>query len=148
MFSKGWIGLKKVDATIVKETRFVALVTLILSALLQAVFLIISKWDYTVLLGNILGGAAAVGNFFIMGLTVQSALGMSVEDAKKRMKLSQSLRTLLLFAVAALGYLIPVFELLAVIIPYVFPRVAVALRAVSIKNSGEVNQRDKNDPQV
>ena len=65
--------MKKVDSTIIKETIFVASVTLVLSALMQSVFLIIGKWDYDVLLGNLLGGVAAVLNFFLMGLTVQWA---------------------------------------------------------------------------
>ena len=130
------ICLKKIDSTVLKETAYVALVTLILSVLMQSVFLIAGKWDYTVLLGNLLGGLAAVGNFFIMGLTVQSALGMDVKDAKSRMKLSQTLRTLLMFIVAVIGYVVPVFSLLAVVIPYLFPRIAVTLRAFSVKKQG------------
>lgn len=125
--------MKKIDSTVLKETANVALVTLIFSVLMQSVFLIAGKWNYTVLLGNLLGGAAAIGNFFLMGLTVQSALGLDAKDAKSRMKLSQMLRTLLLFAVAVIGYAVPVFNLLTVVIPYVFPRIAVALRALSIK---------------
>lgn len=125
--------MKKIDSTVLKETANVALVTLIFSVLMQSVFLIAGKWNYTVLLGNLLGGAAAIGNFFLMGLTVQSALGLDAKDAKSRMKLSQMLRTLLLFAIAVIGYAVPVFNLLTVVIPYMFPRIAVALRALSIK---------------
>ncbi len=133
---KDLIDLKKVDATIWKETGYVALVTLVLSVLMQSVFLIVGKWDITVLLGNLLGGIAAVGNFFLMGLTVQSALGLDAKEAKNRMKLSQMLRTLLLFAFAVVGYVVSVFNLIAVILPYIFPRIAVALRALSIKKQG------------
>lgn len=128
--------MKKIDSTVLKETCYVALVTLILSVLMQSLFLIADKWNYTVLLGNLLGFAAAVGNFFLMGLTVQSALGLEVKEAKNRMKLSQMLRMLLMFIVAVLGYIIPVFNLLAVIIPYLFPRIAVGLRAIIIKKQG------------
>ncbi len=133
---KDMVDLKKVDSTVLKETCYVALVTFILSVLMQAVFLIAGKWNYTVLLGNLLGSAAAIGNFFLMGLTVQSALGLDVKDAKNRMKLSQMLRTLFMFIVAVVGYVTPVFSLLAVVIPYVFPRIAVAFRAISIKKQG------------
>lgn len=133
---KDMVDLKKIDSTVLKETCYVALVTLILSVLMQAVFLIAGKWNYTVLLGNLLGSAAAIGNFFLMGLTVQSALGLDVKDAKNRMKLSQMLRTLFMFIVAVVGYVTPVFSLLAVVIPYVFPRIAVAFRAISIKKQG------------
>lgn len=129
--------MKKVDATVSKETAYISLFTIVLSVLMQSVFLIVGKWDYTVLLGNILGAAAAIGNFFVMGLTVQAALGKEQKDAKNMMKLSQTLRMLALFVVAAVGYLVPVFSTVAVIIPYIFPRIAVALRAVILKKKGE-----------
>lgn len=122
--------MKKVDSTILKETVYIFVFTLIFSVLMQAVFLIIGKWNYTILLGNLLGGAAAVGNFFLMGLSVQSALGKEEKDAKSTMKLSQMLRTLLLFIVAVIGHVAPCFNLLAVVIPYIFPRIAIALRPV------------------
>ena len=130
------IVLKKIDSTVIKETGFVALMTLIMSVLLQAVFLVIGKWDYTVLLGNLLGALAGIANFFLMGLTVQSSLGLEVKDAKSRMKLSQMLRTLLMFAVAVVGYLVPVFNLITVVIPFLFPRIAVTVRAIMIKKQG------------
>lgn len=133
---KGLVDLKKVDSTVLKETAYVALVTLILSVLMQSVFLVLGKWNYTVLLGNVLGAVAAVCNFFFMGLTVQSALGLEAKEAKSRMKLSQMLRTLLMFIIAVIGHVAPVFSLLTVVIPYVFPRIAVALRAISIKKKG------------
>ncbi len=128
--------MKKIDATVLKETGYIAVITLILSVLMQSVFLVVGKWDVTVLLGNLLGGVATIGNFFLMGLTVQSALGLEAKEAKNRMKLSQMLRTLLLFGVAVVGYVVSVFNLLAVIIPYLFPRIAVALRAFSVKKQG------------
>ncbi len=128
--------MKKIDPTVKKETLFVALLTVVLSVLMQAVFLVIGKWDYTVLLGNLLGAAAAIANFLIMGLTVQAALGKEQKDAKNMMKLSQMLRMFMLFAVALIGYLVPVFKLVAVVVPFIFPRIAVALRAISIKKQG------------
>lgn len=125
--------MKKIDSTIIKETKYIALVTFVLSIFLQSVFLIIGKWDYTVLLGNLLGAITAVLNFFLMGLSVQSSLGLEVKDAKNRMKFSQMFRTLLMFIIAVIGYTVSVFNLIAVIIPYLFPRVAVFFRAISIK---------------
>ena len=104
-----------------KETKYILLWELILSALMQAVFLVIGEWDYTVLLGNLLGDAAAIGNFLLMGITVQNALGKDEKEAKNLMKLSQSLRMLMLFVVAMIGYLVPAFKTLAVVISFVFP---------------------------
>ena len=122
--------MKKVDATVIRETKYIAAVTLIFSVLLQSVFLILSLWNYTVLLGNILGVLAAVGNFFLLGLTVQSAVNKDTDDAKNTMKLSKTLRFLLLFIIAVIGYLLPIFNTIAVIIPYLFPRIAIALRPI------------------
>ena len=50
------------------------------------------------------------------------------------MKVSQSLRLLLVFIIALIGYLVPVFNTIAVLIPLLLPRIAVALRPVFIKN--------------
>lgn len=125
--------MKKIDSTVLKETAYIGAMVLIFSLALQSVFLIIGKWDYTVLLGNLLGFIAAVGNFFLMGLSVQASLGKEEKDAKNFMKFSQSLRLLLLFVIAVVGYLVPVFNILAVLIPFLFPRIAVALRPLFMK---------------
>ena len=129
--------MQKIDKTVKKETLYIFLFTIVLSALMESVYLIIGKWDYTVLLGNILGIAFATTNFFLMGLTVQKALGKEEKDAKSLMKLSQSLRMLMLFAVAVVGYLVPIFSLVAVVIPFIFPRIAVTLRALYIKKQSK-----------
>ena len=120
--------MKKIDATILKETKYIAVWTFILSILLQAVFLIIGKWDYTVLLGNLLGGFCAVANFFAMGITVQKAVEKDEKEAKSAIKASQALRTVVLFAIIALGAAVPCFDTWAVVIPLLFPRIAIALR--------------------
>lgn len=125
--------MKKIDKTVLQETVFVFAFILIFSVLMEAVYLVIGKWELSVLLGNILGAAAAGGNFFLLGLTVQSALGKDEKEAKNRMKLSQVLRMLMLFIVALIGYLVPVIDIVAVVIPFVFPRIAVALRYFFIK---------------
>ncbi len=125
--------MKKIDPTVLKETGYIATMVFIFSLLLQSVFLIIGKWDYTVLTGNLLGFVAAVGNFFLMGLSVQSSLSKEEKDAKSLMKLSQSLRLLLIFIIVLVGYLLSVFNTIAVIIPLLFPRIAVALRPLFMK---------------
>ena len=125
--------MKKIDETVKKETRYIFAITVILSILMQSVFLIIGKWDYTVLLGNLLGIAAAVGNFFVMGINIQSALGREEKEAKNLIKLSQTLRMLALFVIAMIGYLVPIFNIVAVFIPYLFPRLAISLRPLFIK---------------
>ncbi len=131
----------KMDKTIKRETGYIASATLILSVLMQAVFLIIGKWNCTVLFGNVLSYLAAVGNFFFMGLGVQKAVTLAEADAKKMMKLSQSLRTLALFVVVVIGVVLDCFNTLAVIIPLFFPRIAITLRPM-FKGLDEKDKKD------
>ncbi len=125
--------MKKIDKTVLRETIYIACVTVILSLLMQSVFLVINHWDYTVLLGNILGIIASVGNFFLMGLTVQSAVQKEPDEAKKLVKLSQTLRLFALLIIALIGYIVPVFNIIAFAIPLLFPRIAIFLRPFIIK---------------
>ena len=126
----------KIDKVVLKETKYVALFTIILSVLMQSVFLIIGKWTLAHLLGNILGAFAAILNFFLMGVTIQNAVLKEEKGAKNLVKLSQSARLFMMFFIALLGYLIPVFNLLTVIIPYLFPRIGVMIRAFIVKDQG------------
>lgn len=126
----------KVDKTVLKETGFILTSVVIMSLLLQSVFLILSRWDYTVLLGNLLSGAVAVLNFFLMGITVSKAVLKEEKEAKNLMKLSQLYRTLMLFVVIVIGVLLPCFNVWAVIIPLFFVRIAIALRPVIDRKKG------------
>ncbi|MBR6533206.1 MAG: hypothetical protein IKT44_02120 [Clostridia bacterium] len=126
--------MKKIDPVVKNETLYIATVSAILSLLLQSVFLIIGKWDYTVLLGNIYGLAVTVGNFLLLGVTVQNAVEKDPDDAKKQIKASQSLRLLLLFVCAIIGYIIPIFNTVSVLIPYIFPSFAITLRPLFKKD--------------
>ena len=120
--------MKNIDAVVIKETKYILLWELVFSVLMQAIFLVIGEWDYTVLLGNILSASAAVLNFFLMGVSIQRALEKDENDAKKTIKLSQSYRFLFLIVVLAVGVSIPCFNLWAVLIPILFPRIAIAFR--------------------
>ena len=125
---------KKVDPTVKAETRYIALVVLILLALMEAVFLIIGKWDYTVLLGGLYGAAIAVGNFFLMGLTVQKCLTLEPDEAKKRMKLSQQGRLMLMLVLCMIGAALPCFNTMALLVPQFFPRIGVTIRGLTMKD--------------
>ena len=82
---------KDIDPTVRKESLYIASVTGILSLLLQAGFLVAMRWDYTVLLGNLLGGVTAAGNFLLMGITVQKAVTKEQKPAADLMKFSQTI---------------------------------------------------------
>ena len=95
---------------------------------MQAVFLVIGYWHYSVLLGNLWGVVAAVSNFFLMGLTVQKAVTKNEEDAKALVKTSQTLRNMFMVIMAVVGIAVPFFNTWAVIIPLFFPRISILIR--------------------
>lgn len=118
--------MPKLDATVKKESLYIAVWVLILSAVMQAVFLIIGQWNAGVLIGNLLSGICACLNFLLMGVTVQKALDKEQKDASAMMKFSQTMRLFMQFAFAAVGVIF--FNPVASIIPLFFPRIAVAFR--------------------
>ena len=135
--------MQAIDPVVWKETKYIALWGLILSAVMQAVFLIIGKWDYTVLLGNLLGYAAIVLNYFGIGLTVQKALEKEPKEAKQTMQLSSTVRMLLLFGVAVIGVTVPVFHMIASLVPLLFPRIAITLRMFERKKTAEEGEHEQ-----
>lgn len=121
----------KLNDTVKKETLYISYWVLILSAVMEAVFLIIGKWGIDVLLGNILGAAAGIFNFLLLGITVQKAVNKDEKDVKTFMRGSQSLRTLLLFVIAAISAVLDntfgITNIWATLIALIFPRIAIAI---------------------
>ena len=123
----------KIDKAIKQESIYLLIGVVILSAICGA-------FDYTVILGNILGGGIAVFNFFLMGITLQKSLtDTEIKTAENRMKMSQSFRFLMLIIVAVIGGALPCFNIVAVVIPFFFPRVVMTIRGLKIKDSPKAN---------
>lgn len=140
--------MQKIDATVRRETLYIAAWVIIFSAVMEAVFLVIGAWDITVLVGNLVGAAAAVLNFFLMGITVQKALGKPEKEAADLMRLSQTMRMMMLFAVALIVCLIPAFHLIASLIPLLFPRVAIMFRPLfdrQMQTTAEGGENSENE---
>ncbi len=118
----------KVDPTVRRETLYIAACVLVLSVVMELVFLALQMWDVSVLWGNLLGGAAAVLNYFLMGLTIQHAVGMDAKHAASKMHVSQALRMLMILLVGILGIALPAFHVVALLVPLFFPRIAIMFR--------------------
>ncbi|MBQ8174054.1 MAG: hypothetical protein IJ009_01490 [Clostridia bacterium] len=129
--------MEKPQAEVRRECLYIVTVTLILSALMQVVFLVVGFWDYTVLLGNLWGAVIAAGNFYFLAMSVQRALGKDEKEASDILRASRSRRTFLQFLLALIGALIPAFHILAMLIPLLFPRVAIALYPYINRKRGE-----------
>ena len=128
--------MSKIDPTIKKETRYIALTVLILSALMEAVYLVIGKWGLPVLFGNLLGGSVGILNFFLMGLGLQSALNKDEKGAKATVSFSHTMRFLLMAAVIVISVLVDAIWIVPTVLSLFFPSVGVYLKSFIIKKNG------------
>lgn len=124
----------KPQEAVVKETRNIAIGTLIMVLVMIAIYAIIGEFSLAVLGGGLYAGAVAVLNFFALGMTVQHALdGIQSEDeamvnnARAKVRLSYSLRMLIVFALAVVGITVLKLDPLASLLPLIFPRITIAV---------------------
>lgn len=137
--------MKKFDPTVVAETRYIAAFVAVLSLLMEGVFLVLGKWDYTVLLGNLLTGSVSILNFFLLGVTVTKAMTKDEKDMGSYMKLSKTYRSLLLLAVAGIGLGFKCFNDVAVILPLFFPQIGIYIRGLKLRKSDVVSEGGEQD---
>ena len=125
------------DPAVKKETGYITVWVLLLSLLMEAVFLLIRQWDLSVLFGNLGGAALAILNFFLLAFVVSRAVDKGKpEEAAQRVKATATLRLIGVGALSAL--LIGVFKtnVFATLIPLLFPRVGIAFRPMLDRKRG------------
>ena len=125
------------DPAVRKETGYIAVWTVLLSLVMEAVFLILRQWDLSVLLGNLGGAALAIGNFLLLAVIVSRALQKSApEEAARKVKASATLRLLGVAAACALLIGVAHTHPIATLLPLVFPRVGLFFRPMADKRKG------------
>ena len=120
--------MAKLDPVIKKETTYVGWWVFAACMMTQGVCLLLGWWSLSVLLGSLLGGITAVGNFLLMCLMVQKAVTQTEKQAKNTVKLSQSLRLMMQGLMLVLAAVIPVFNIWTAAIPLLIPRIAISVR--------------------
>ena len=129
--------MPRLDPVVKKETGYIALWVVVLSILMEAVFLILRKWDLSVLFGNLGGAAVAVGSYFLLALTVSKAVSSGApEKAAQRVKASAGLRLIGAGAVCALLIGVAKTNVYATIIPLLFPRIGLMFRPAIDRKRG------------
>ena len=106
---------------ILRETMLLAAAECLCVAVVIGLFALLGTFDYTVVLGGLLGGALAVGNFFFMAVSADAAAdkaaNQEVKEGKATMKASYGFRLVaigvLLFLFAKSGHC----NVLALVIP-------------------------------
>ena len=79
-----------------------------------------------ILLSIIIGSLVAIGNFTLMCLTVQSAVGMTdMKKMKAKFQLSYNARMVMQAGWAVIAFLVPAFHFIAGAAPVLFPKITI-----------------------
>lgn len=127
----------KISPAIKKETSHIALGVLAGDAVMLAVFILLKRFDYTVILGAVLGSAAAVLNFLFMGISCQKAMD-DPDNARALVQKSYTKRMIALVVVMIVGFKAPCFHIVAVVVPLLFPSLTIhAMRLLGMYKPDE-----------
>ena len=116
---------------VLKETAIIALGQVICLTVMYGAYALLDKFSLSVLLGGLIGGLLATGNFFVMevvtSLAADRAEAQDVEGGKKIIKGAYPARILvlagLLLICAKSGY----FDVLALALPLLFVRPTITI---------------------
>ena len=130
--------LDNVQPAVKKETKRIIKITIVGLILMWILFAVLHfampdkvPLDYTVFLGGIGGGAVAVLNFILMGLSVQKAASASDEGtARMKLKASYSQRFLMQILWVILAIVAPCFHFVAGIAPLLFPGTGIKIMGI------------------
>ena len=137
--------MSNLDPAVRKETGYIAAWVGILSLVMEAVFLVIRRWDLSVLLGNLGGAGAAVGNFYLMACIVSKAVSQGdPKEAALRVKASATLRLLGLAGVCAVLIGVVKTNPYATVIPLLFPRIGLQFRPM-LDKKGTLKEPEGSD---
>ena len=79
-----------------------------------------------ILLSTVIGSLVAIGNFTLMCLTVQSAVGMTdMKKMKAKFQLSYNARMIMQAGWAVIAFLVPAFHFIAGAAPVLFPKITI-----------------------
>ena len=118
----------KLQPAVKKETTHIAVGTAAGVAVMLAVFALIGRADWGVVVSGLLGGVLAVANFLLLGVTVQRVANQSDEGrGRKMMQFSYNMRMLLLVLWLILAVAVPFFNWVAAMIPLLLPRLTIAV---------------------
>ena len=125
------MAAKKQDI-ITQEMRSLFPYFMVINGVYFAVILVLFfalGFDYTLITGAVYGNIICVLNFYFLGLSAQKAVRKSPKAAQTYMNAMYCLRYLGLFAAMSAAALLPFINLIAAVLPLLFTRLAITLRA-------------------
>ena len=123
---------EKPQQSIVKETKRIAVGTVIMLVVMLAVYAVLGKFTVGVLLGGLLGSAYAIFNFFMLGMTLQKAASMTDQQmAHMKVRSSYSTRMIGMLILALVAFALPFVEGIPCLIALLFPRATIFVLQVT-----------------
>ena len=123
---------EKPQQSIVKETKRIAVGTVIMLVVMLAVYAVLGKFTVGVLLGGLLGSAYAIFNFFMLGMTLQKAASMTDQQmAHMKVRSSYSTRMIGMLILAVVAFVLPFVEGIPCLIALLFPRATIFVLQVT-----------------
>ena len=109
-----------------KETLTIVIGEIICIAAMFGIFALLKKFDNSVLLGGVIGGAVAIANFFVMAigtsLAADKAEAQDVKGGKALLQISFLARHAVMFIVLFAGAKSGFCNLVALLLPLIFIR--------------------------
>ena len=120
-----------IDPIVKKETGYMALGSLICTAVTALIFVLLGKFDITVALGCLIGFVLTVGNFFVMSDTLAKAIATGDEvTAKLKIKQSYVTRSVVMLVVMGASIVLEQVHWVPVIASVFYPRIVIFVRGI------------------
>lgn len=124
-----------------KETAVVFIGMLIFTPAMIGVFALLGYFDFSVLLGGIIGSVLAILNFFVMAiaacLAADKAQNQDVKGGRKILQLSQTIRYILLFVLLLAFAKSGLCNTIAMALPVLVVRPIISFAEFFRKSGGE-----------
>lgn len=113
---------------VANQFKEISVINVVLTAIENIVFLVLGKWDYTVLIGSLWGLIMTSAFFYLITVSVPKALRYEdVEMAQKAVKVSQMERMLVLGVGIVVALKFDFINAIAAIIPLLFTRISIGI---------------------
>lgn len=133
-------GMEDARKTVFHETAIIAIGEVIGVALMLAVFALLGQLDRAAVLGGIVGGLLAVGNFLMMAINVSlaadKAAQQDVKGGKAMVSTSYVVRMAVLFIILFACVRSGLCNVIACVVPLLFVRVTITV-AEFMRKSGD-----------
>lgn len=132
--------MEEARKTVFHETAIIAVGEVIGVALMLAVFALLGRLDRAAVLGGIVGGVLAVGNFLMMAINVSlaadKAAQQNVKAGKAMVSTSYVMRMVVLFVILFACVKSGLCNVIACVVPLLFVRVTITV-AEFMRKSGD-----------